>query len=125
MADNPFTDLRPETHAVIEALLSAVYGDQEWDENHEATLDMWRVARGEDAMDETWQWWVGEVGCFEYDEFAATREAAIEKGRSMYAEYNRFQIIEARLWDDLVKDGEEICRFAQSRNMEVIEVAHG
>lgn len=124
MADsgNPFVGLSAATHEVIEHLLADVYRAGEWEDEHEDWLDQWRAARGERGKDR-WLWWVGEVGCAEYDEEADTREAAIALGRKTYVDQGEFQIVEARLWNDNVKEGEEISSFADSRNAAVIRLA--
>ena len=119
--DNPFTDLRPETHQAIETILGRIYGTCDWSEADEETLAEWREARGEDAKAE-WTWWVGEVGCESYADNAPSREAAIEIGRRDYFVEGKFEIVEARLWADSVKDGEDVSAFAESRNRETVNV---
>lgn len=123
MADLPsaFANLSDDTHGVIESLLSDVYRGGDWGDEHEDMLIAWRGARGEAAMD-GWHWWVGEVDGESYDEEGPTREEAIEKGRARYVDEGRFQIIEARLWTDTVKEGEDVSPFADTRNHEIIPV---
>lgn len=121
---NPFVGLRADTHNAIETLLGRIYVAGEWDDQDEKFLDQWREARGDDAMSD-WRWWVGSPSCDMFAEDASTREQAIAIGAREYAEDGRIEIIEARLWEDFVKEADEECSFAEVRNREVIVVGEG
>jgi len=124
-AQNPFLDLRPETHAVIEQLLTDLYASGEWEDEHEKILGLWRAARGEAAKDEKWTWWIGEVGDESYSFDAGARDEALAIGHREYHDAEAFEITEARLWKDDVKAGDEIADFAETRNHEIITLAAG
>jgi hypothetical protein len=128
MADpiaNPFVGLSPDMHGVIEKLIARVWNDcDEWFDEDEDLLTQWREAREDDGLD-AWSWWVGEVGAESYSFDAGSRKAAIEIGNREYAEQGRFEIIEARTWADIVKEGEDISTFARTRNREIVEVGNG
>ena len=118
---NPFAGIASDhpVHDAIESLLSHIYASGEWDDDHELLLDQWRGALGEGAMG-NWEWWIRDIDDESYEDTFATREAAIEAGKRRYADEGRFEIIEARLWSDAVKEGEDVSEFAAQRNHEVI-----
>jgi hypothetical protein len=122
---SPFADLRPETHDVIEKLLSNLYSSGEWGDEHEKLLDQWRAAQGEAAKDEKWIWWIGVVDDDAYSFDAHTRDEALAIGHREFHDVEAFEIIEARLWKDDVKGGDEIADFAETRNHEIITLAAG
>lgn len=122
MAEPIYFENGAPTHAAIEKLLGDIYRSGDWTDDHEDILDQWRAARGDDAKD-NWAWWVGEVGCETYSFGPETRDAAIADGRREYGQDGKFEIIEARLWNDDVKEGEETMWFAESRNKEVVIMA--
>jgi hypothetical protein len=119
---NPFVGIGPALHDVIEKLLGHLWAAGEWDDEHEDFLDQWRAARGEDGMD-VWRWWIGEIDGESYDEDFASRDEAITEGRNRYADEGEFQIVEARTFNDLVKEAEDISPFAQTRNFEKIKIS--
>jgi hypothetical protein len=121
--DNPFIGLPDVAHAAIEKVLSRLYAVGDWNDEDEAVLAQWREARGEDAKDR-WQWWVGYVDAESYGEEVDSREQAIEIGQARYGEDGKFAIIEARLWNDDVKEAAEISEFAETRNHEIVEDAN-
>ena len=110
----------PEIMDDVETLLTALYSTGEWDDDHEIILKRWREARG-DAGKGGWAWWCGVPGepLYEIDGLISTREAAIRAGHESEAPGDKFQIIEARCWNDDVQ-GDENCFFAETRNHEVI-----
>jgi hypothetical protein len=122
-AQNPFVGLRPETHAVIEQLLTDIYRLGEWEDEHEKILSLWRAAQGDAAKDGKWIWWIGVVDDDAYSFDAGTREEALAIGHREYHDAEAFEIIEARLWKDDVKGGDEIADFAETRNHEIITLA--
>lgn len=119
---NPFTDLRPETHDVIERLLGRIWTAGDWGEEDDDLLDQWRAARGEAGKGE-WRWWAGPVDDMAYEHEAASRDEAISIGRREYRAEGQFRIIEARSWSDDVKAGDDLEFFAESRNHAVIVIA--
>lgn len=116
-----FDGLRPDTHLVIERLLYDLHNGGEWNEEHEALLDQWRDARGDGAKG-AWRWWVGYPNCESFGEDADSREQAIEIGKRSYVEEGSIEIVEARLWADNVKEGEDVSAFAESRNRDTIAI---
>lgn len=120
---NPFNGLPETAHEAIERLFSRLYIVGDWDEEDENLLGLWRDARGDAAKDD-WSWWVGYVDDESYGEDAASRDQAIEIGRTRYGEDGEFQIIEARLWADSVKEAAEVGEFAETRNHEIMEDTH-
>lgn len=124
MTDNPFIGLPEPVHSIIEQLLADLYNVGEWEDRHETQLQQWRLARGEDAKG-PWRWWIGEVDpCEGYSFEAVTREEAIAIGNREFNNDDNehaFQIVEARMWSDTVKEGQDISPFAEARNCEVIE----
>ena len=120
-APNPFLDLRSDTHSVIERLLYDIHAAGEFSDEHDALLTQWRNARGDAALDR-WSWWVGEVDGESYEYEFSDRDAAIAMGRTAYAAEGQFEIIEGRMWNDNVMEGEEITSFAATRNREVVRI---
>ena len=123
--ENPFVGMTKAQDDVVERLLSDIYRDGEWDDTHEDLLAQWRAARGDDAFDH-WVWWVGYVGSESYAEDAENRMKAIDRGRRDYSDDGgKFQIIEACVWNDNVKDGDEVTEFARTRNHQIISASEG
>jgi hypothetical protein len=125
IAKGPFSHLDKRGHDIIEALLTCIWKSGEWEDEHEDVLAQWRADRGAAAKN-SWRWWVGELDCEFYADVFDERLAAITKGRSLFAdevfESEIFQIIEARVWADNVKDGDDVIAFAETRNKEVIRM---
>ena len=119
---NPFIGMSDAAHQVVERLLSDLYKGGEWQDEHEDLLDQWRDARGEDAKTD-WHWWAGDVDNDVYSFDAATRDEVIAMGRREFRSDGKFRIVEARLWSDFIKDGADVCDFAETRNYAVIPVA--
>jgi len=116
-AANPFVGLPEPAQVVIEKLLSTIWSSGEWADEHEDMLGQWREARGDDAK-EAWAWWVGEDADEPYACDALSREDAIRRGHEMFSREGRFRIVEARMWADNVKEGEDTAAFAEVRNGE-------
>lgn len=116
---NPFAGLSESTHKIIEQLLHDIYAAGDWTDDHEMMLDQWREARGE-AGKAAWKWWVGEVGDEAYALDERSRDDAIRCGHEEFSREGQFQIVEARMWADIVKEGEDVTGFAETRNGEVI-----
>lgn len=111
----------PEIMDDVEALLADIYQSGEWYEEHEAILRRWRLSRGDAGMG-GWEWYCGDVGEPEYNigvPYPSTRDAAIRAGNQNMEAGQRFQIMEARCWNDEI-EGYENCFFAETRNHEVI-----
>jgi hypothetical protein len=123
MADqpNPFIGLSQAVHDVFEQMLATIYRAGDWDDRQEQLLNQWRQARGKAAKD-SWGWWFGELDGESYDDEAPTRDEAIARGRVAFAGDDSFWIVEARLWADNVKEGEDVSEFAEMRNRETILV---
>lgn len=120
--NNPFIGMTKAHDGVVEQLFSSIYAGGEWTDDHEEMLGQWRDARGDEAYDD-WTWWVGYVGDESYGENALNRQKAIDLGQRDYRDEGKFQIIEACLWNDNVKEGEEVSAFARTRNHEIVQVA--
>ena len=119
----PFLNVPDATHDVIEELLSNLWASGGWTVRHEDLLDQWRIARGEVAKDQHWRWWIGEVDGESYSLDFDRREDAVAAGRREFANEGKFWIINARLWADNVKDGDDIQWFAESRGKATVVVA--
>lgn len=114
--------LNKEASDTIEKLLAGIWGQTEWSDDHDEILDKWREARGDAAYDH-WTWWVGDSCEGEsYSYNCETREEALEYGRREFKHEGSFRIVEARVWADDVKEGDEITEFAETRNAETIKV---
>lgn len=99
----------------IEALLTLANRSGEWNPDHEPMLDRWRAARGEAGLT-AWRWWAKAADDDEYANELATREEAIAWARREYRG-EAITIVEARCFADQI-EGEEICSFAEMRNLE-------
>lgn len=119
--ENPFVGLSDAMDQVVERLFYDLWRGGEWNDEHEELLQQWRAARGDAAFDH-WIWWFGDVEGDSYDEEADTRDAAIALGTARYLAEGQFRIVEACLWNDNVKEGEEISEFARTRNGETITI---
>jgi hypothetical protein len=114
---NPFADIPTPMNPIIETLLTTLWSSGEWADEHEEMLGQWRDARG-DAAKEAWTWWVGEDADEPYACDALSREDAIRRGHEMFSREGRFRIVEARMWADNVKEGDDEMGFAEVRNGE-------
>lgn len=98
----------------LEECLTLIYASCEWNDDHDAMLDRFRVARGEEGMSD-WRWWAKEAGDGLYANETATKEQAIAWAREEYGLDADIEIIEARSWIDEIKGGDS-SEFADARN---------
>lgn len=106
---------------VHDALATAIRTLRDASEDYNEPIAVWRAARGE-AGKTAWAWWARQIRFDEdglYQNFEPTREAIIAWARKEYGPAARFEICEARQWNDDL-EGDEICFFAESRGLEFI-----
>lgn len=116
---NPFKTASPEVMAVVERLLIDLWKSGEWQSEHDALVDQWRDARWEAGMG-PWVWWAASDGgddCFTVE--ASTREQVIADARREFPT-EQLIIVEARSWDDRLKEGDDYSPFAMMRNREIL-----
>jgi hypothetical protein len=124
---NLFTGLDKINLDLIEELLSDIYKAGEWEDRHEELLKKWRSSQGEAAMS-SWLWWADLVDSESYSFHATTRQKAIDDARAGHLgsdEFGDIEVIEARTWQDVVKEGEEITPFAATRNKSRVPLLPG
>ena len=128
-AVNPFEGLNADAMTAVGRLLEIARRSDEYDTSYdeiEGLIASWRAARGDDAFDH-WRWWIGEVdGAYGLyfatrDEAIAAAPAAIRDGYP-FSEDGRFNIVEARFWNDSIEPEDDEMPFATSRNHETLSV---
>lgn len=104
--------------ALHDALATAIRTLHTAGEDYDEAIAVWRAARGEEGKT-GWNWWAREDGADLYQNFEPTREAIIAWARKEYGPAARFEICEARLWNDDL-EGDDTCFFAECRGLEFI-----
>lgn len=128
-AINPFVGVNADAMAAIGTLLKFARRSDDYDTFYDEINEMiasWRAARGDDAFDH-WHWWIGEVdGPYGLDfstreEAIAAAPAAIRDGYP-HSEDGRFNIVEARFWNDDIHPEDDEYPFAETRNAETLSI---
>lgn len=103
----------------IEKLLRAWPSLERYDVFYDM-LERWRESRGDIGKSE-WRWWWKEGDDELYfSDHASRADALAEAQREQGSAAASIEIIEARMWNDDVLDGDENIAFAESRNHEVL-----